>query len=54
LKRTNDVYEEEIANIIEGEGVSRQEAENDAFFQIPPDARWESLNKVTLYIATTM
>lgn len=47
LKRANDVYEEEVEAIMEREGISREEAEEEPYFIIPQEARWSELKKVT-------
>ena len=47
LKRTNDTFEEEVELLMEEDGSSREEAEEDAYFVIPPEARWEYLKTVT-------
>ena len=47
LKRSNDVFEEEVETIMEREGLSREDAETETFFKIPLEARWGELKKVT-------
>ncbi|MES2649617.1 MAG: class I SAM-dependent DNA methyltransferase [Bacteroidota bacterium] len=47
LKRSNDVFEEEVEQIMERDKVSREEAENDTYLTIPPEARWQHLITVT-------
>ncbi|MEL6256809.1 MAG: class I SAM-dependent DNA methyltransferase [Bacteroidota bacterium] len=47
LKRSNDVFEEEVESIMQEEGISREEAEEETFFNVPPEARWEALKKLT-------
>jgi type I restriction enzyme M protein len=47
LKRSNDVFEEDIENIMEREGLSREDAEHEPFFKLPAEARWSELKKVT-------
>lgn len=47
LKRSNDVFEEEVENSMERDGYSRAEAEAEAYFQMPPEARWETIKKET-------
>lgn len=47
LKRTNDTFEEEVELLMEEDGSTREEAEDDAYFNFPPEARWEYLTKVT-------
>lgn len=46
LKRSNDVFEEEVARIME-EGASRAEAEVETYFNMPPESRWEHLKTIT-------
>lgn len=46
LKRFNDVFEERVAELVQGEGLSRQEAEEeivDKWGAFPVDARWPTL-----------
>ncbi len=40
LKRSNDVFAEEVEQIMEQEGSDREEAEEDAYLNIPEIARW--------------
>jgi len=47
LKRANDVFEEEVANYMKEEGISREDAEDETYFQIPQEARWDELKKLT-------
>lgn len=47
LKRSNDVFEEEVENIMEREGISREEAEEESFFQLPAESRWDNIKKQT-------
>jgi type I restriction enzyme M protein len=47
LKRANDVFEEEVANYMKEEGISREDAEDETYFQIPVEARWDELKKLT-------
>jgi type I restriction enzyme M protein len=47
LKRSNDVFEEEVEAIMERDGVSREDAEQDAYIKIPAEARWAYLITVT-------
>lgn len=47
LKRSNDVFEEEVEAIMAREGYSREEAEDDTYFQLPEESRWESIKKHT-------
>lgn len=54
LKRSNDVFEEEVESIMKNEGISREEAEEDVFFFIPKKARWKELKKVTESIGVAL
>jgi len=47
LKRSNDVFEEEVDNKMKEEGVSREDAEDEVYFCIPEEARWSELKKLT-------
>lgn len=50
LKRANDVFEEEVENIVKNQGLSKEEAENDPDYHqffMPEDARWNFLCKKT-------
>ena len=47
LKRANDVFEEEVENIIDAESISRKEAEAETYFFIPEKARWKVLTGKT-------
>src|SRR5947199_4386434 len=47
LKRANDVFEEEVHTIIQREGYSREEAEEETYFKIPAEARWETIKGKT-------
>ncbi|TXD83867.1 SAM-dependent DNA methyltransferase [Subsaximicrobium wynnwilliamsii] len=47
LKRSNDVFEEEVEQIMKRDKVSREIAEDDTYFQLPPESRWESIKKHT-------
>ena len=47
LKRSNDVFEEEVENIMTRDGVSREEAEDETYFQMPIESRWETIKKET-------
>ena len=40
LKRANDVYEEEVETIMQRDGIMREDAEDETYFKIPPEARW--------------
>lgn len=47
LKRSNDVFEEEVEDKMKEEGVSREDAEDEVYFCIPEEARWSELKKLT-------
>ena len=47
LKRSNDVFEEEVETSMEREGYSREEAEDETYFQLPEESRWETIKKHT-------
>ncbi len=47
LKRSNDVFEEEVESIMEREGIKREDAEDETYFQLPEEARWENIKKHT-------
>ena len=47
LKRANDVFEEEVENIIQTEMINRKEAEAETYFLIPEEARWKALTGKT-------
>jgi len=47
LKRSNDVFEEEVEKKMEEEGISREDAEDESFFQLPEEARWDNIKKIT-------
>lgn len=47
LKRSNDVFEEEIENIMARDGVSLEDAEDETYFQLPVEARWNTVKKQT-------
>ncbi|QZE14072.1 type I restriction-modification system subunit M [Halosquirtibacter laminarini] len=47
LKRSNDRFEEEVSERMEREGVDREDAEDENYFQLPTCARWENLKKHT-------
>lgn len=47
LKRSNDVFEEEVEQIMKRDNVSREEAEDDTYFQLPEESRWENIKKHT-------
>ncbi|MFK7980128.1 MAG: type I restriction-modification system subunit M N-terminal domain-containing protein, partial [Saprospiraceae bacterium] len=47
LNRSNDVFAEEVEQIMEREGISRADAEDESYLQLPPQARWEHIIKAT-------
>jgi type I restriction enzyme M protein len=47
LKRSNDVFEEEVENIMKRDGISREDAEDETYFQLPLESRWETVKKAT-------
>ncbi len=47
LKRANDVFAEEVEQIIEREGISIEDAEDEAYFQLPTKARWAHIIQQT-------
>jgi len=38
LKRSNDVFEEEVENIMKRDGISWEEAADETYFQMPTEA----------------
>ncbi len=47
LKRSNDVFEEDIENLMKKDGISREEAEDETYFFLPEESRWETIKKQT-------
>ena len=47
LKRVSDVFEEEVEKVMEEEGCSREEAEEEPFFKVPVESRWPFLTAKT-------
>ena len=47
LKRANDVYDEEVENIMKKENLSKKDAEEEPYFRIPVEARWTALTAKT-------
>lgn len=47
LKRANDVFEEDVESIMEEEGISREDAEDETYFFMPAEARWAEVIKAT-------
>jgi len=54
LKRANDVFDEEVETIMERDGISREDAEEEPFFKLPAEARWDELKKVTENIGVAL
>lgn len=54
LKRANDVFEEEVENIMRRDGIGRDEAEQETYFFIPKEARWEEIKKATENIGVAL
>lgn len=54
LKRSNDVFEEEVENIMAREGISRGDAEDETYFQLPEEARWDNIKKHTENIGVAL
>lgn len=54
LKRANDVFEEEVENIMQRDKVSREEAESYTYIQIPPNARWQHIISQTENVGITL
>jgi type I restriction enzyme M protein len=54
LKRSNDVFEEEVEAIMKRDGIKRDEAEEETYFFIPKEARWEELKKYTENIGVAL
>ena len=54
LKRVNDVFDEEIEIKMEKEGISREDAEDEVYFYIPEEARWNEIKKATENIGVTL
>lgn len=47
LKRANDVFDEEVENIMKKENLSQNDAEDEPYFRIPNEARWAVLTAKT-------
>ncbi len=54
LKRANDVFDEEVETIMKRDGISREDAEEEPFFKLPAEARWDELKKVTENIGVAL
>ncbi len=47
LKRSNDVFLEEVEAIMQREGIAREDAEDETYFQLPLESRWETIKSQT-------
>ncbi len=47
LKRSNDVFLEEVEAIMQRENIAREDAEDETYFQLPVEARWETIKAHT-------
>lgn len=47
LKRANDVFEEEVEKLMQEEGLSKEDAEDETYFRMPIEARWNEIKKIT-------
>lgn len=54
LKRSNDVFEEEVETIMERDGISKKDAEDETYFYLPTEARWENIKKETENIGVAL
>jgi type I restriction enzyme M protein len=54
LKRANDVFQEEVENIMQRDKIGRDEAEQETYFFIPKEARWEEIKKATENIGVVL
>ena len=41
------MFEEEIETIMERDGISREDAEDETYFQLPMESRWDTIKKQT-------
>jgi type I restriction enzyme M protein len=46
LKRSNDVFDEEVEALM-NDGASKEDAEDETFFTLPEEARWNTIKKET-------
>lgn len=46
LKRSNDVFEEEV-EVLMKDGASREDAEDETYFQLPRESRWDTIKTKT-------
>jgi type I restriction enzyme M protein len=54
LKRSNDIFEEEVENSMAEDSLSREDAEDEAYFIIPSEARWTKLKAETENIGVAL
>ncbi|MCG8207302.1 type I restriction-modification system subunit M [Tenacibaculum finnmarkense] len=47
LKRSNDVFQEEVENIMKNENSSREDAQDEVFFKLPKKAQWQYISEQT-------
>ncbi|MFZ3574140.1 type I restriction-modification system subunit M [Tenacibaculum finnmarkense] len=47
LKRSNDVFQEEVENIMKNENSSREDAQDEVFFKLPKKAQWQYITEQT-------
>ena len=48
------MFEEEVETIMERDGLSREDAEDETYFHIPPEARWNEIKKQTENIGVAL
>ncbi len=57
LKRANDVFEEEVERVVEKNGISAKDAEEERdyhTFYVPPPARWKTITELTENISAKL
>ena len=54
LKRANDVFEEEVENLMQQDDCSRAEAEEATYFRVPVEARWDTVKQATENIGVAL
>ena len=54
LKRANDVFEEEVETIMDRDSISREDAEDETYFFVPEESRWDEIKKETENIGITL
>ncbi|MCG8893133.1 type I restriction-modification system subunit M [Tenacibaculum finnmarkense] len=47
LKRSNDVFQEEVENIMKNDNSSREDAQDEVFFKLPKKAQWQYITEQT-------